>query len=56
MMALNAVPQAYDLWLIDGYKKDSLELRYNNTYAFNIIKADTNSFGANRFKLAIRTR
>jgi len=53
---INSVPQPYNFWLIDGYKKDSLELRYNNTYAFNILKADTASFGANRFKLVIRTR
>jgi trimeric autotransporter adhesin len=53
---IHSIPEAYDLWLIDGYRKDSLEIRYNNTYAFNIFKADTNSFGTNRFKLVIRTR
>jgi hypothetical protein len=53
---IKSIPLAYDLWLIDGYKKDSLQLRYNHTYAFNIFKADTGSFGANRFKLVIRTR
>lgn len=56
LIAINSIPEAYDLWLIDGYRKDSLEVRYNNTYGFNIFKADTGSFGANRFKLVIRTR
>lgn len=56
LKSITSVPKAYDLWLIDGYKNDSLEMRYYNSYAFNIFKADSNSFGANRFKLVIRTR
>ncbi|GGH19524.1 T9SS type A sorting domain-containing protein [Mucilaginibacter phyllosphaerae] len=44
----------YDIWLKDNYKKDSLNLRLYNTYGFNVIKSDTSSFGANRFKLVIR--
>lgn len=54
--SLKSVPLPYDLWLMDKYQKDSLELRYNHSYAFNIKKADTSSFGANRFKLVIRLR
>jgi len=53
---LKSIPEAYDLWLMDKYRKDSVELRYNNAYAFNIIKSDTSSFGLNRFKLVVRTR
>lgn len=56
LQGLQSVPLPYDLWLMDGYKKDSLELRYNYSYAFDIYKADTGSFGANRFKLVIRLR
>jgi hypothetical protein len=55
LTALKSIPKAYDLWLMDKYKKDSVELRYNRIYAFNIYKADTSSFGVNRFKLVIRT-
>ncbi|HEX3385427.1 MAG TPA: hypothetical protein VHS53_09575 [Mucilaginibacter sp.] len=55
LKAIQSIPQAYDLWLMDRYRKDSVELRYNHTYAFNIIKSDTSSFGVNRFKLVIRT-
>ncbi len=50
---LVSVPRLYDLWLIDQYKKDSINLRQSISYTFNIIKADTASFGANRFKLVI---
>ena len=50
---LVSVPQLYDLWLIDKYKKDTTNLRQNSSYTFNIAKADTASYGANRFKLVI---
>jgi len=56
LKSIQAVPLAYDLWLMDKFQKDSLELLYNHTYSFNIIKADTASFSANRFKLVIRMR
>jgi len=51
---LVAVPQLYDVWLMDAYKKDSLDMRQNKTYSFNIDKSDTASFGNNRFTLVIR--
>jgi len=39
---------------MDGYKKDSLDLRNNNTYVFDIDRNDTASFGNNRFRIIIR--
>jgi hypothetical protein len=43
----------YNLYLVDHLQKDSIDLvRYKN-YAFNLNTADTNSFGSNRFVLAI---
>jgi len=48
------IPQLFEVWLIDAYKKDSLDMRQIHTYAFDLLKADTNSFGSNRFKLVIR--
>jgi hypothetical protein len=51
---LKAVPALYDLWLMDNYKKDSLDIRHNSTYIFNIDLNDTASFGKNRFKVIIR--
>ena len=52
--ALDAIPQIYEIWLMDNYKKDSLDLRNNSAYAFNVDLADTNSYGKNRFQLVIR--
>jgi len=49
-----AIPRLYDIWLMDKYTKDSLDMRQNLTYTFNIYKNDTASFGANRFTLMIR--
>ena len=51
---LDSIPQIYDIWLMDKYTKDSVNLRTNNSYAFNINKNDTTSFGANRFTVVIR--
>lgn len=49
-----AIPQLYDVWLMDAYKKDSLDMRQNKIYSFNIYKNDTASFGSSRFSLVIR--
>ncbi|WP_159440768.1 LamG-like jellyroll fold domain-containing protein [Mucilaginibacter sp. OK098] len=46
----------YDIYLIDHYKKDSLDIRRYGTYLFDISKADTSSFGASRFELSVRPR
>jgi hypothetical protein len=46
----------YDIFLIDHYKTDSLDIRRYGSYAFNIMKSDTNSYGANRFELSVRPR
>lgn len=48
------IPISYDIWLKDAYLKDSLDMRHNATYSFNIAHADTNSFGKNRFGLVFR--
>ena len=46
----------YDIYLIDHYKKDSLDIRRYGTYLFDITKADTSSFGTERFELSVRPR
>ncbi|HVV54162.1 MAG TPA: hypothetical protein VHC47_02490 [Mucilaginibacter sp.] len=56
MCDINSVPASYDIWLMDKYKKDSLDMSYNKVYAFNLYHADTASFGSNRFKLVIRQK
>jgi len=49
-----AVPRLYDVWLMDTYKKDSLDMRQNITYSFYINKTDSTTFGSKRFNLVIR--
>lgn len=53
-MDFDAIPQIYDVWLMDNYKKDSLDLRNNTTYVFDISASDTASFGSNRFTIVLR--
>jgi len=51
---LDQLPAIYQVWLIDNYKKDSLDLRVDSNYVFNINKSDTASYGPNRFKVIVR--
>ncbi len=51
---LEAIPQLYDIWLIDAYKKDSVNMRADTSYSFDIIHTDTNTYGSKRFRLVIR--
>jgi hypothetical protein len=52
--ALNNFPDIYDVWLMDNYKKDSLDVKHNTDYSFTANLADTNSFGSKRFTLLLR--
>jgi hypothetical protein len=54
MKTLLGIPQLFDIWLMDAYKKDSLDMRHNTTYTFNVLKSDTNTFGSKRFSLVLR--
>ena len=49
-----AIPPIYRVWLMDNYKKDSLDIKNNTTYAFDIDLTDTTSFGSNRFSVVVR--
>jgi hypothetical protein len=49
-----SVPRIFDVWLMDNYKKDSLDMRQNITYRFYLDRTDTSSFGSRRFTLVIR--
>ncbi len=53
MTELEAIPQIYDVWLMDKFNKDSLDIKHNPSYVFDIT-TDTNSYGRNRFQLVIR--
>jgi hypothetical protein len=52
-MDLSGIPAVYNIWLMDHFKKDSLDLRANDTYAFNIDKANTETYGNSRFEVVI---
>ena len=54
MIDMVGIPQLFEVWLMDAYKKDSLDMRANKTYSFNLNEADTNSYGSKRFSLVIR--
>ncbi len=53
MTELQNIPQIYEVWLMDSFNKDSLDMRHNTSYAFDIT-ADTNSRGSKRFQLVFR--
>lgn len=54
MTEFKNVPDIYEVWLMDAYKKDSLDIRHNPAYAFDAISGDTSSFSSLRFSLVIR--
>ncbi len=47
------VPDVYDFWLIDAFTGDTVNLKQNPLYAFNINKGDSSTFGANRLSVII---
>ena len=51
---LKQLPAIYEVWLMDKYKSDSLDIKHNSTYAFNLELTDTASYGSNRFRVVIR--
>jgi len=53
MIAVSGLPAIYEVWLMDRHAKDSLDMRHNSSYTFDMT-ADTNSYGAGRFQLVIR--
>lgn len=54
MPDVNSIPALFDIWLLDAYKKDSIDIRNNPVYNFNIINSDSASFGSKRFSLVMR--
>jgi hypothetical protein len=46
----------FDIYLIDHYTKDSLDIRRYGSYSFNINVDDSTTFGANRFELVIHRK
>jgi hypothetical protein len=50
---LDSIPSVYSVWLVDRYKKDSIDLRVDSNYVFYINKADTATFGSYRFTVVV---
>ncbi|TWR27374.1 DUF2341 domain-containing protein [Mucilaginibacter pallidiroseus] len=50
------IPDLYEVYLIDAFKKDSLDILRNKTYNFNAVAGDSTTFGNKRFKLVIRQK
>lgn len=46
----------YNVFLVDNFQKDSLDMVHYKSYAFNINTADTTTFGANRFVLVVERK
>ena len=53
MKNLVGIPKLYSIWLVDNYKKDSVNLRTTPVYNFTISRSDTTTFGTHRFMLSI---
>jgi hypothetical protein len=51
---LMQVSPLYEIWLMDKHNKDSLDIKNNTNYVFDVDLADTTSYGANRFEVVIR--
>jgi hypothetical protein len=50
---ISQIPKSIRFWLKDKYTKDSLNMREGN-YTFQVIKADTNTYGKGRFAVVLR--
>jgi hypothetical protein len=53
---ISNIPDKYDVWLMDHFKKDSLNLRADSTYNFNLDKSNPLTFGDARFEVVIRIK
>ena len=53
MTKLNNIPNLIDIWLMDAYNKDSVDIKHNPTYSFSIT-GDAASSDPKRFTLVIR--
>jgi hypothetical protein len=55
-MDLSGIPAVYDVWLMDHFKKDSLNIRANDTYKFNLDRSNPETYGNSRFEIVIRKK
>jgi len=53
---LSSIDKRFDIFLIDHYKKDSLQINLYNKYMFNIRPDSAASYGADRFELVFHPK
>ena len=51
---IKGIPQLFDVWMMDNFTKDSVNMRVKQSYTFNIVKSDTTTYGSRRFVLFVR--
>jgi len=54
LTTISSVPAAFDIYLKDNLKNDSLDFRKYPSYAFNLVVTDNATFGSKRFSLVLR--
>jgi len=54
LSTIHGIPNKFDIWLKDKFKKDSTNFRQNPSYAFT-ISSDTTTYGSNRFSVVLHT-
>jgi hypothetical protein len=54
MTNTESIPDLYEIWLKDAYTKDTLNMRQNPVYTFNVDFSNATTYGASRFSLIIR--
>jgi hypothetical protein len=54
MTNMESIPDLYEIWLKDAYTKDSLNMRQNPLYTFNVDFSNAATYGASRFSVIIR--
>jgi len=54
MTEVSNIPNLFDVWLKDAYMNDSLDIKHNPNYSFNLTHSDASSVSPQRFTLVIR--
>jgi hypothetical protein len=55
-MDISAIPDYYDVWLLDHFQNDSLNIRNNDSYGFKLDKKVPATYGNSRFEIVINKK
>lgn len=53
---LSAIPEYYDVWLLDHFQNDSLNIRSYDSYGFKLDKKVPATYGNSRFEIVINKK